>query len=539
MPAYAYTRCSHRDSEESGAGLAAQDSTVQRMFDEVLEHTPSLTWAEARAEHERPGHFCDKTVSAYRVPFTRRPAGSLLWPLLKKGDFLFVSAVDRMFRSLPDMAKTFTELEKRGVHVRFGNIPQDTSTPMGRLILHQLVVFAQWESDLKSMRQKEAHAIRVAFAAAGKPIPEELKTPGDKEKPSATRKRDRTPIPEFDPAILRTVPRLAMAQPINPTDPGVIYAYIRCSHMDSVDSGLGLEWQRRTCMRQVERMLKENPNLRFGGLFCDEAVSAWKHRFEKRPEASRLAGMLQRGDHVVFARHDRAFRSVRDMSSTLPRWQDQGVTIHFVADNLDCRTPIGKAIISMLAVFAELEPAMTSTRTREALHELHQQGRGLKLIRGFKFVETPLGTTLVPDREEIALIRLAYTLTTIGKLSSDKAAARIEQIIAKRENRRPIPEAGIDLCFAERWFGKDFRQYGNVTGRRSVRTGKKYPQLFYPRIDPRCVRHHAARWPILAEYLDAKRSESRLRRDSFTASVDSEESGVTSRPSSNSCQPVC
>lgn len=522
MPAYAYTRCSHRNSEESGAGLAAQDSAVQRMLEEVREHTPGLTWADARSEHDRPGHFCDKTVSAYRVAFTQRPSGSKLWAILKKGDFLFVSAVDRMFRSLPDMAKTFTELEKRGVHVRFGNISMDTSTPMGRLVLHQLVVFAEWESDLKSMRQKESYAIRAAFAAVGKPVPEELKTPGEREKPRAIHRRDRTPIPEFDPAILLTVPRPAAVQPTHPNDPGVIYAYIRCSHMDSVDSGVGLEWQRQTCMRQVERLLKENPNLRFGGLFRDEAVSAWKHRFEKRPEAAKLSGMLQRGDHVVFARHDRAFRSVRDMSSTLPRWQDQGVTIHFVADNLDCRTPIGKAIVSMLAVFAELEPSMTSTRTREALFELRQQGRGLKQIRGFKFVETPLGTTLVPDREEIALIRLSYALVRLRKLSAVKSAKRIEEILARRENRRPIPETGIDLWHAEKWFGKDYQRYGSITRRHSWRSGKKLAALLRPRIDERVVLHNADRWPILVEYLDAKRNESRLRRDSFTASGDSQ-----------------
>lgn len=519
MLAYAYTRCSHRESALSGAGLAAQDRNCQRMFEEARFLYPHVQWAAESYDHDEPGHFCDRAVSAFKCTLFRRRAGIAMIDRLKRGDIVFCSAVDRMFRSIFDLATTLKWFEEKGVILRFGNISVDTSTPMGRMVLHQLVMFAEWESTIKSMRQKEAFAIRKAAKAAGEQVPAALRQPCEAEKPRDFLRG--TKRPQFNQAMLATIPRKTKHDPdiMKVNGPGTVYIYTRCSHLDSVESGLGLESQRVTCMHKVGQMLHDNPQLEFGGEFSDEAVSAWKHRFVKRPAGGRLVSQFKPGDHVVFARIDRAFRSVRDMAETIPTWQENGVTVWFAADGIESHTPIGRAAMAMLAVFAQLEPELTGSRTREALRELRAQGRGLSRIWGFAWQRAGGHRELVPCRRTIAKIRLAHWLITRMGVASDKAAVRIEELAAKREHRRPLPMAGIDPRLAEKWFGPGVDGYALMKQKvfSSRKTGKPILVCLKPEFTPPMCRHAVVRWPTMAAYCEEQRRESRKRREAQAA----------------------
>lgn len=503
--AFSYLRASHRDSVESGAGLAAQERQVCEMFDAA--QVDGLKWSPHKFDHDSGGRFCDKAVSAFSVPFFSRPAAKELMKHLRKGDHLFVAKTDRMFRSVKNMGITLTELSRLKVNLHYGDIPLGTDTPMGAMMLSILVTFAEWESRMKSFRIKEAFAIRKA-ARDGTLVmtPEQAKrlvrSPTESEKRTYEFKRGAS-----DPRIFDTIPRAVEEKPAD-NQPGRILIYIRCSHQDSVDSGLGLEAQLAACRRFAARLQEQNPNLPVVLEFSDEAVSAYMHRFKLRPNGKKLTEQLQPGDHVLFARLDRAFRSVRDCAETIPEWQERGIHIHFVNDGLDTTTPIGRAMVSIMSAFAQIEPEMTSTRTREALRELRTLGRGVNSCFGFKWERAGDEKSLVPDKARIKQIRLSVLINR-RRLSLAATMRRVEELYAKHEGRRPLPEAGISLYCAKKWIGdRDPTPYIP-----STKDGKacKHP-LLKPLWCRQLIKMALERWPLIQAYLALKCMESKARR---------------------------
>jgi site-specific DNA recombinase len=62
-------------------------------------------------------------------------------------DVLLVYRVDRLSRNLRDTAQLLEDLDEAGVVFRSATEPFDTSTPMGRMLLQMLAMFAQFERD--------------------------------------------------------------------------------------------------------------------------------------------------------------------------------------------------------------------------------------------------------------------------------------------------------------------------------------------------------------------------------------------------------
>jgi len=63
-------------------------------------------------------------------------------------DVLLVMRVDRFSRNLRDIVTLLDELDQAGVVFRSATEPFDTSTPMGRMLVQMLGMFAQFERDL-------------------------------------------------------------------------------------------------------------------------------------------------------------------------------------------------------------------------------------------------------------------------------------------------------------------------------------------------------------------------------------------------------
>jgi DNA invertase Pin-like site-specific DNA recombinase len=136
----------------------------------------------------------------------------------------------------------------------------------------------------------------------------------------------------------------------------------------------GLEAQRQAVLADYERHLKPKGYL-FGGLYVDEATSG-KRRLADRPEGARLAGELERGDVAVFAKLDRGFRSAADVAMTLEVWSSRSVDLRILDMPFgDTTNPVGKAMLQIAGVFAELERRKIAERTSEALQVLRRKGR--------------------------------------------------------------------------------------------------------------------------------------------------------------------
>jgi len=91
--------------------------------------------------------------------------------VLTKGDTLVVLRLDRLGRSLRDLANIAHEIDQVGAHLRVIEQSVDTATSAGRAFFGMLAVFAQFETDVRRERQAEgiAKAKKAGVYTGGKP----------------------------------------------------------------------------------------------------------------------------------------------------------------------------------------------------------------------------------------------------------------------------------------------------------------------------------------------------------------------------------
>lgn len=146
-----------------------------------------------------------------------------------------------------------------------------------------------------------------------------------------------------------------------------VYGYGRHS---TDKQGLTQEAQRTKVEEYVRQHLSEHE---YGGWLYDPATSGSKPLF-KRPIGSTVEGLLRAGDHIVWARLDRAFRSVVDGATTLADLGRRGVFVHSLDLGLDTSTPVGRCVCTVMLAFAELEREYARARTRDALRVKREAG---------------------------------------------------------------------------------------------------------------------------------------------------------------------
>ncbi len=76
----------------------------------------------------------------------------------RAGDMIVVTRIDRLARSVADLAAIVRELEQKNVSLRATEQPIDTSTAAGKAFLDMLGVFAEFETNLRRERQMEGIA---------------------------------------------------------------------------------------------------------------------------------------------------------------------------------------------------------------------------------------------------------------------------------------------------------------------------------------------------------------------------------------------
>ena len=76
----------------------------------------------------------------------------------RKGDTIIVTRIDRLARSLADLADIVRTLEAKGTALKATEQPIDTSTPEGRAFVQMLGVFAEFETAIRKERQLEGIA---------------------------------------------------------------------------------------------------------------------------------------------------------------------------------------------------------------------------------------------------------------------------------------------------------------------------------------------------------------------------------------------
>lgn len=96
---------------------------------------------------------------AYTGTTTERPKFKELLEVLKEGDTLVVTKLDRIARSMTQGSELVTELINKGVRVNILNIGVMDNTPASKLIRNIFFSFAEFERDMIIERTQEGKAI--------------------------------------------------------------------------------------------------------------------------------------------------------------------------------------------------------------------------------------------------------------------------------------------------------------------------------------------------------------------------------------------
>ena len=111
------------------------------------------------------------TDSASGRAGSNRPGWTECMGWLREGDELVVVAVDRLGRSVREVATALHELTTRGIYVRSLREGVDTSTPTGRAVTSIMATIAELELELGKERRAASREARIARGlAATKPM---------------------------------------------------------------------------------------------------------------------------------------------------------------------------------------------------------------------------------------------------------------------------------------------------------------------------------------------------------------------------------
>ena len=106
--------------------------------------------------------------------------------------------------------------------------------------------------------------------------------------------------------------------------------------------------------------------------YTDHGVSGTK---TSRPGLDALLADVEPGDTIVVYKLDRIGRSTAHVAQLLADLSERGIFIESISDGLNSSTPTGRAMLQMLAIFAEMERSFIQERTIAGLAAAKAQGR--------------------------------------------------------------------------------------------------------------------------------------------------------------------
>ncbi|MCH8044081.1 MAG: recombinase family protein [Planctomycetes bacterium] len=149
---------------------------------------------------------------------------------------------------------------------------------------------------------------------------------------------------------------------MTPTEPYHVFGYAR---MSTLAQYLSTKAQRAKIDKYYAFRFDDDEDATWGGCYEDHAVSATRVDFRDRPHGLELNLKLNRGDHILLALGDRAFRSVADCCLCIKDWTKRGVILHYLNANFDTSTASGRMIAQIIASMGEYEGELRSERQRE------------------------------------------------------------------------------------------------------------------------------------------------------------------------------
>ena len=165
-----------------------------------------------------------------------------------------------------------------------------------------------------------------------------------------------------------------------------------------------------------------------------------------RAEGARMLATIGKGDVVVTAKLDRAFRSAADALTVLEELKDQGVGLHLIDLGGDVTgNGISKMVFTILAAVAEGERDRIRERIRDARRHLASQGvfGGGRRPFGSNVVMDGKIRRIIPNEAEMAVIeqmkkmrREGATYRAIGAVTGHQPMS-VQRILERVKRSAP------------------------------------------------------------------------------------------------------
>ena len=169
-----------------------------------------------------------------------------------------------------------------------------------------------------------------------------------------------------------------------------------------------------------------------------------------RPGLAAALSHLRRGDTLVVWRRDRLGRTTHQLVGLLERFEREGIRLRSLQDGIDPASVMGRAMLQIGAVFAEMERNLLRERTRAGLAAARARGRlggrkprlsadGLDTARRL-MADPTLGMEEIASRVGVGRTTLYRAL---GRASAERAAdpgdaaTGIERVKAGHQRRTP------------------------------------------------------------------------------------------------------
>ena len=179
-----------------------------------------------------------------------------------------------------------------------------------------------------------------------------------------------------------------------------------------------------------------------GVLLVDTLVEHASAKDANRPRLRELRGMIARReiDAVIVYRLDRLSRRVSDLTAMIDEFGAAGVALISVKESIDMTTPMGRAMIGMIGVFAALEREVIAERVTDALAARKAEGR----VAGHPEYGKRRGEdkAAIDNADERAVIDRMRALRAEGKAYEAIAHAVTAEGIRTRRGR-PFSRQGV------------------------------------------------------------------------------------------------
>ncbi|NFE93684.1 recombinase family protein [Clostridium botulinum] len=216
-----------------------------------------------------------------------------------------------------------------------------------------------------------------------------------------------------------------------------------------------------------------------------------------RPKFKELINEIKKNkyDVLICYRLDRISRNVADFSSTLELLQKYNTNFVSIKEQFDTSTPMGRAMIYIASVFAQLERETIAERVRDNMLQLAKMGKwsGGQLPLGFKsekitYINDEMKeksyVKLVPIDEELKTIKFIYNnyllkgsiLNVVKELNElgykTKTGTNFELTGVKRILKSSLYVKSNELTH-EYLKSKDYNVYGKANGNGYLTYNKK------------------------------------------------------------------